>query len=320
MVGVAKRDKQVVGGLRLREKVRAGLSKLLPKRHRVREEQAVVEQVVVEQASADEPQAPRTPEPPEDVLVEQVFVPRDDGTELRLLVLRVKDGTDDVVRKAMGVLWLHAGDYTTGSPEDAYPGMVPLLLRERPCVVVCPDYRLASEGLLPGTLDDCHRALVWLRDNAEALGIASGRLIVGGEGAGGGLTIALCLYERDLIRAGDNGVTIAYQMPLYPMLDDQLARTTSHSDLPPAIAYVGTHDPVLNETVDYIRNLQQDGVHTDLRVHTSCSANDDTREGDPQVAQAQAFVVRHFARAYDEWRRHPKHLRHSPSSDAVVDE
>ena len=39
--------------------------------------------------------------------------------------------------------------------------------------------------------------------------------MVGGESAGGGLTAALCMMARDR-----KEVNIAYQMPLYPMLDD----------------------------------------------------------------------------------------------------
>lgn len=40
--------------------------------------------------------------------------------------------------------------------------------------------------------------------------------MVGGESAGGGLTAALCMYARD-----KGEVDIAFQMPLYPMIDDR---------------------------------------------------------------------------------------------------
>lgn len=39
--------------------------------------------------------------------------------------------------------------------------------------------------------------------------------MVGGESAGGELTAALCMYDRD-----KGEVSTAYQMPLYPMLDN----------------------------------------------------------------------------------------------------
>lgn len=42
-------------------------------------------------------------------------------------------------------------------------------------------------------------------------------LAVGGESAGGGLTAATTLYVRD-----KGEVNIAYQMPLYPMIDDRM--------------------------------------------------------------------------------------------------
>ena len=44
--------------------------------------------------------------------------------------------------------------------------------------------------------------------------------MVGGESAGGGLAAALCLYARDR-----KEVQIAYQMPLYPMIDDRDTET-----------------------------------------------------------------------------------------------
>ena len=43
----------------------------------------------------------------------------------------------------------------------------------------------------------------------------SDQITVGGESAGGGMTAALCMLAHD---RGE--VYIAYQMPLYPMLDD----------------------------------------------------------------------------------------------------
>ena len=45
----------------------------------------------------------------------------------------------------------------------------------------------------------------------------SDQLFVGGESAGGGLAAALCIYARD-----KKEVSIAFQMPLYPMLDDRM--------------------------------------------------------------------------------------------------
>ena len=40
--------------------------------------------------------------------------------------------------------------------------------------------------------------------------------MVGGESAGGGLCAAVCIRARD-----EGAVSVAFQMPLYPMLDDR---------------------------------------------------------------------------------------------------
>ena len=274
--------------------------------------------------------------PPADVLAQSIYVPRGDGTNLRLLVLRRKGKTHD----ATGVLWLHGGGYATGMPEMVYMGMAPLMLEERPCVVVVPDYRLSLEMPFPGALEDAHQALVWLQAHASELGIRANQLFVGGESAGGGLTAALCLYERDLMRAGQGGVSIACQMPLYPMLDDRPtpsstnnsapvwdsslnrqawdqylagmdrsnvipyaapARETDYTELPPAITFVGTLEPFLDETVAYVSALQNAGIHTDFRVYRGCYHAFDLLGESEKRGEARAFFLRYFSRACDEY-------------------
>lgn len=53
------------------------------------------------------------------------------------------------------------------------------------------------------------------------------KIFVGGNSAGGGMTAALTLYARD---RGE--VNIAFQMPLYPMLDDRPTETSKNNDAP----------------------------------------------------------------------------------------
>ena len=81
-------------------------------------------------------------------------------------------------------------------------------------VVVSPNYRLSWKAPYPAAFDDCYESLLWLKGHTDELGIDDSRIYVGGESAGGGLAAAVCLAARD---RGD--VKIAYQMPLYPMLD-----------------------------------------------------------------------------------------------------
>lgn len=83
-------------------------------------------------------------------------------------------------------------------------------------MVLTPSYRLSGEAVYPAALEDCYASLLYLKKHAEELGVNSSQIMVGGESAGGGLTAALCMYARD-----KGQVRIAYQMPLYPMIDDR---------------------------------------------------------------------------------------------------
>jgi acetyl esterase/lipase len=88
------------------------------------------------------------------------------------------------------------------------------------CVVVSVDYRLAPETKFPGSLEDNYAALRWAHSNAEMLGIDRKRIAVGGESAGGGHAAALAIHARD---RGE--IPIAFQMLIYPMLDDRTGST-----------------------------------------------------------------------------------------------
>ena len=133
-------------------------------------------------------------------------------------------GTGPAAGGAPGFLWIHGGGYCLGTPEmDA--GFIRELVETCGCTVVSPDYRLAVEAPYPAALLDCYAALTWMRDNAGRLGVRSDQLMVGGESAGGGLAAALCIYARD---RGE--VSIAFQLPLYPMLDDRMITPSSRDN------------------------------------------------------------------------------------------
>lgn len=115
-----------------------------------------------------------------------------------------------------GVLWIHGGGYITGVPEmnDA---LCRRFVLETNSLVVSVDYRLAPENPYPAPVEDCYSALNWFAENADELGIDSDRIAVAGNSAGGGLTAAVSLLARDR-----KGPKIAFQMPLYPMIDNRV--------------------------------------------------------------------------------------------------
>lgn len=140
------------------------------------------------------------------------WIPRKDGSKLRICIFKPVNPKENVP----GVLWLHGGGYALGAPEQAKV-MAKRFIEVSNCVVVAPDYRLSIESPYPSALEDSYEALSWMKSHAKELGIRDNQLMVGGDSAGGGLTAALTLYARD-----KGEISIAFQMPLYPMLDDRM--------------------------------------------------------------------------------------------------
>jgi len=220
------------------------------------------------------------------------------GRNIKLLVFRPTTAKKSA-SQTPGILWIHGGGYATGMAEMAYFSRPLALVKKYGAVVVCLSYRLSGEAPYPAALEDCYCALLWLKAHAQQLGVNPNQIMVGGESAGGGLTAALCMYARD-----KKQVNIAFQMPLYPMLDDRdtdssrdnhapvwntkrnhaawkmylkglheippyaaPARQSDYSGLPPAYTFVGDIEPFYCETLAYISNLQKAGVNARVDVY-----------------------------------------------------
>jgi len=146
------------------------------------------------------------------ISMEERYLVRPDGSTLRIAVFRRKG---EVAHNATGVLMIHGGGYAMCVPEnDALH--IRLLLSQENTVVVAPDYICSTERPYPAALDDCYTALKWMKANAFELGIDRDQLFIIGNSAGGGLCAAVTLMARD-----KNEVAVAFQMPLYPMIDDR---------------------------------------------------------------------------------------------------
>lgn len=117
-------------------------------------------------------------------------------------------------RPSGAVVWMHGGGLMLGRAENAHE-RCSTLARDLGVLVVSVDYRLAPEDPYPAAIDDCAQALAWVHEGAHELGIDPGRVAVGGDSAGGGL--AACLAQR----AHDEGLQVALQVLVYPMLDDR---------------------------------------------------------------------------------------------------
>ena len=200
-----------------------------------------------------------------------------------------------------GVLWIHGGGYLSGMKEMVFRSRMLELVRQSKAVVISPGYRLAWYKPYPAAVEDCYQTLLYLKENAGRLSVRKNQIFVGGESAGGGLAAAVCMMARD-----KGTVKIAYQMPLYPMLDNldtensknnhgrvwntrrnhlawrlylrsrakmsvspyaSPARQTDYRDLPPAYTFVGTGEPFFAETKTYVENLKKCGIPARIDIY-----------------------------------------------------
>lgn len=211
------------------------------------------------------------------------------GSDIRVRVFKPKG----VSSSLPALFYVHGGGYIMGNPEVALME-IEEYIRRRPCVVIAPAYRLADKHPYPAGFNDCHDTLLWMRDNAESLGITPNQYCIGGHSAGGGMTAALTLKMRET-----KEVTFAFQMPIYPMIDHRQATDSAtdnnvmgwnsknskaawdlylrdvsgqvpiyaspslnqdYKGLPPTISFVGDLEPFKDETIDYMKQLEAAGV------------------------------------------------------------
>ena len=226
-----------------------------------------------------------------------------DGRRMKLLIFRPTVSAKPR-ENTPGILWIHGGGYVTGMAGMIYMSRAIHLVKKYGAVVVTPEYRLAPKHPYPAALHDCYAALKYLKENTDTLGVNSSQIMVGGESAGGGLTAALCMYARDM-----GEVNIAFQMPLYPMIDDRdtdssrdnhafgwntrlnhmgwkaylggqwgrdvppyaaPSRQTDYTGLPPAYTFVGDIEPFYCETLSYIDDLNKAGIEAHVDVYPNC--------------------------------------------------
>jgi epsilon-lactone hydrolase len=221
------------------------------------------------------------------------------------------------------ILYLHGGGYVIGSL-NTHRSMVARIAREAQARCFSLDYRLAPEHPFPAAVEDATRAYRALL----ASGIAANRIVVMGDSAGGGLTLATLLSLRDsgdpLPAAGvclspwtdleGTGDSCADASILDPML--QLAGLQAfgalyagknvreclasplHADyrgLPPLYILVGTREVLLDDSRRVAEKARAAGVPVMLEtghglIHVWPMFGDDVPEAAEAVRNIGAFV------------------------------
>ncbi len=268
---------------------------------------------------------------------EEKYITGEDGNEVRICVYSPKEKKEN----APGLLWIHGGGYGLGRPEQDF-SFIQSFVDASGCVIVAPDYTNSMTAPYPAALNDCYAALLWLKENGADYGMREDQIFVGGNSAGGGLCAAVTLRARD-----EGDVNIAFQMPLYPMLDDRMitesmqnndapiwntksnelgwklylgeayqtenvskyaapARETDYTDLPPTLTYVGTIDPFLDETTQYVENLRAAGVEVQFTTFEGCFHGFDLLSYSSPAKEAKQFLVDGFMYAVENYTAEQK--------------
>jgi acetyl esterase/lipase len=199
------------------------------------------------------------------------------------------------IEAGAAVLYFHGGGYTVDSPRThRHLGAAISAAARAP--VYMPDYRLAPEHPFPAAVEDATAAYRHLLDQ----GVNPARIAVGGDSAGGGLTMALLLTLRDEgLPMPATGVCLSPWVDLTgtaasydtkrdvdPMVRKEALLTMAEhylrgqdskhplaspvfadlTGLPPLLIQVGTAEVLFDEAVDLDRLAREAGVETTLEV------------------------------------------------------
>jgi len=199
---------------------------------------------------------------------------------------------------ATAILYLHGGGYTLCSPAThrGVTGAVALACKSR---LLVPDYRLAPEHPFPAALEDALAAYRWLL----AQGFAPQHIAIGGDSAGGGLTVATATSLRDsgeplpaalfllspwtdLTFSGESHRTRRAADPIFGGIDESIGPDFAPAylgqaspsnplisplladlrGLPATIIHVGDDEILLDDSTRLAEKMQAAGVDVRIRV------------------------------------------------------
>jgi acetyl esterase len=115
------------------------------------------------------------------------------------------------------MVYFHGGGFVFGSI-DSHAGLTAEIARSLDMPVISVEYRLAPEHRWPAAPDDAEAATRWIAQNGAAFGRKFTGLVLGGDSAGGNLTLTTALALRDRAAA----VPLIMQMAIYPVTDSSV--------------------------------------------------------------------------------------------------
>lgn len=195
------------------------------------------------------------------------------------------------------ICYFHGGGFLFGSIES-FDVVAASLAEHTGAVVASVQYRRLPENSYRSAQEDCHAALVWLHEHADALNVDPSRVGVAGDSVGALLATISTAMARDrggpplacqLLMYGAFSMRptrSSYQRSVDPLLTPQriasfIAAYDAQKDtafypaplalpdlsgLPPAIIVAAEHDPLREEALEYADRLGDCGVRVELSV------------------------------------------------------
>lgn len=148
------------------------------------------------------------PDPPPVASVTEVPMARPDGSALLARLYRPLSAQPDAVLPLL--IFCHGGGWCVGDVES-YDSLCRELANESACAVLSVDYRLAPEHPFPAAVLDARLAFDWAVEHADLIAIDPQCIALGGDSAGGNLSIVTALALRD-----GGGVVPRFLLLVYP--------------------------------------------------------------------------------------------------------
>jgi acetyl esterase len=158
-------------------------------------------------------------------LVTRTAILSTDDYPVRILIIR----PETLKSPAPALVYYHGGAFVMKPAPQHFENAL-RYAREAECLVIFVEYRLAPKYPFPAGFNDCHAALRWALSNAQDLGLDKGRIVVGGDSAGGSLAAGVA--QRAL---QEDGIALRGQLLIYPCVDLVCSRPSvaAFANVPP---------------------------------------------------------------------------------------
>jgi acetyl esterase/lipase len=195
--------------------------------------------------------------------------------------------------------YFHGGGFTAGGLDFIRP-VTEWLSKASGCSILIVDYRLAPENPFPAAIEDALTSYLWMCNNGPDGENQPKKTFIGGDSAGGGLTLSTLLkLKDDSHKLPDAGVTLSAFTDLAVTGESIVSRVSvdpickpNHlkqhaelylagqdprtylasplygdlSNLPPLLMQVGDAEILLDDTVRFAEKAEKAGVKVTLEV------------------------------------------------------